>query len=342
MTKHNSERTAAIVVSGRPRSTEYRNANSGPQTGTARAFRALRQTESSSLFNESEDEDGPQWFYNTGILLPRHCRYGEVVAVCAADLNMSLEEAQRQVDRAPDIGRMKIGLTFQKEVDQRPRSCPVVPKPDPAKRLAAEIARQLGELSIRKPKLVEDAVMAYAESVQTENRMMLTSEADANHIRVWMQFVQELKNKSLSFRFTAYKVKNETGDLKHLFNQIGIRKLPAVHLVNAHNQNSRSALKQLGIDITSSSERADETPRGCGAFRYVMAIAAISQPWLSLAAQPARVRRLPPDKLKTSDTPGDQNQIEVVQSSHDPHPERRRPREDPAEEYFPMFTEILS
>ena len=101
---------------------------------------------------------------------------------------------------------MKIGLTFQKEVDQRPRSCPWS-RTGPAKRLAAEIARQLGELSIRKPKLVEDAVMAYAESVQTENRMMLTSEADANHIRVWMQFVQELKNKSLSV--SVYRVQSQ-------------------------------------------------------------------------------------------------------------------------------------
>jgi hypothetical protein len=108
--------------------------------------------------------------------------------------------------------------------------------------------------------------------------MMLTPATDVKQLREWMHFVRELKIVGLAFRYIGFRVGTEFGNVKHLLYRIGIRKSQAVVWVNAPNQNSRSALNHLAIDVVYKSPKASK-PHSCGELRYVMAIAAISRPW---------------------------------------------------------------
>ena len=131
---------------------------------------------------------------------------------------------------------------------------PDVPKHPVKQRLAEEIAHKLEVLASRYPELVREGVAAYAMRVQADNRMMLTIER-------------------LGFRYTAFTVDGQKGDLKEQFERIGIPRPPNVRWVKASNKKNLGALRNLAIDVIYKS-------CGCGAtLRYVIAMAAIAQPW---------------------------------------------------------------
>lgn len=91
---------------------------------------------------------------------------------------------------------------------------PDVPKHPVKQRLAEEIAHKLEVLASRYPELVREGVAAYAMRVQADNRMMLTSRSDERLLKSWMKLVSKLKIERLGFRYTAFTVDGQKGDLK--------------------------------------------------------------------------------------------------------------------------------
>jgi hypothetical protein len=150
---------------------------------------------------------------------------------------------------------------------------PDVPKHPVKQRLAEEIAHKLEVLASRYPELVREGVAAYAMRVQADNRMMLTPRSDERLLKSWMKLVSKLKIERLGFRYTAFTVDGQKGDLKEQFERIGIPRPPNVRWVKASNKKNLGALRNLAIDVIYKS-------CGCGAtLRYVIAMAAIAQPW---------------------------------------------------------------
>jgi hypothetical protein len=153
---------------------------------------------------------------------------------------------------------------------------PLIPKHVARQKLAEEVACRLASLASRNPQLVQEGVMAYASKVRADNRMMLTPGTNERLLRTWMKFVRELEIEHLSVRHTAFILAGQEGnlksDLKEQCNRLGITKPMNVVWVKAANKRNSGALRNLAIDVVYKS-------RGCGVFRYVMAMAAMSQPW---------------------------------------------------------------
>jgi integrase len=270
------ERLAARHVTGQSKSTAHRNAGRSPLAGTAKALKRHAPPVSKGLSQESKMGNMTLWFRKTVALLERHYRHKESITDCAADLDMSPMEAQLVVDHAANVAAMRIGLTLKRGDGGEIIPCPVVPDDEI---LVREIVNQFGKLAKRDRKFVREAVETYAANVLTNNRMMLTPSTDVKQLREWMHFVRELRIDGLGFRFIGFQVGTESGNVKHLLYRVGIRKPQDIVWVKAPNQNSRSVLNHLGIEVVYKSPKALKA-RSCGEFRYVMAIAAISRPQL--------------------------------------------------------------
>jgi hypothetical protein len=170
---------------------------------------------------------------------------------------------------------------------------PLTPKHAARQKLAEEIARRLASLASRNRQLVQEGIMAYASNVQADNRMMLTPRTNERLLRTWMKFVRELEIEHLSVRHTAFIVAGQEGnsksDLKEQCNRLGITKPMNVVWVKVANKRNPGALRNLAVDVVYKS-------RGCGVFRYVMAMAAISQPWPELVAPTEAIPEAPQQK----------------------------------------------
>jgi hypothetical protein len=139
--------------------------------------------------------------------------------------------------------------------------------------LAEEIARKLDALATTNPELVREGVDAYASRVQANNWMKLTRRPDERLIKSWMELVRSLEIKQLGFRYIGFTVAGKKGDLKEPFARLSTPVSPDVRWVKAPNQKNPGAVRDLAVDVAYES-------RGCGAvFRYVIAMAAIAQPW---------------------------------------------------------------
>lgn len=186
----------------------------------------------------------------------------------------------------------KMDSTFKYGLKSNKRY-PLTPKHAARQKLAEEIACKLASLANRNRQLVQEGVMAYASKVQADNRMMLTPRTNERSLRTWMKFVRELEIEHLSVRYTAFIVAgqegNSTSDLKEQCNRLGITKPMNVVWVKAANKRNSGALRNLAIDVVYKS-------RGCGAFRYVMAMAAMSQPWPEPATPAEGVEESPEQK----------------------------------------------
>jgi hypothetical protein len=170
---------------------------------------------------------------------------------------------------------------------------PLTPKHAARQKLAEEIACRLASLASRNRQLVQEGVTAYAGKVQADNRMVLTPRTNERLLRTWMKFVRELEIEHLSVRHTAFIVAgpegNSKSDLKEQCNRLGITKPMNVIWVKATNKRNFGALRNLAIDVVYKS-------RGCGVFRYVMAMAAMSQPWTEPVTQAESVQKSPEQK----------------------------------------------
>lgn len=175
---------------------------------------------------------------------------------------------------------------------------PAVPKYPVKRRLAEEIARKLEALASRYPELVREGVDAYASRVRANNWMMLTPRSDERLLRSWMKLVSKLEIERLDFQYIGFTIAKKKGDLKEQFERIGIDSPTNLRWVKASNQKNLRALRNLAVDVAYKSH-------GCGAvFRYVIAKAAIAQPWPIVAAGGIQVS----PKLETaSDISEDQN-----------------------------------
>jgi hypothetical protein len=277
MTFHDPQRAAAVKVSTQAKSSAYERAKSGSLAVSAHQLRDERPSTSP----RNRKAQTSQWFPVNQAILERYFQYGEPIATCAADLKISEQQVQAVVDQAIAIGKMKIGLTFQNVEGRYDRlksddRYPVAPKRATKRQLAKEIADRLDKVVSKNRQLVREGVMAYVSMVQADNRIVLLPSKEPHQIQAWMKLVHKLKIRHLDFRFTGLKVGGEKGNLKEQFKRLGIPRPSNVVWVNAHNQDSRAELKHLAIDVVYRS-------RGCGIFRYVMAVAAISQPWLAPA-----------------------------------------------------------
>jgi hypothetical protein len=170
---------------------------------------------------------------------------------------------------------------------------PFTPKHAAKQKLAEEIARRLASLASRNRRLVQEGVMAYASKVQADNRMMLTPRTNERLLRTWMKFVRELEIEHLSVRHTAFIVAGQEGnsksDLKEQCNRLGITKPMNVVWVKAANKRNSGAGRNLAVDVVYKS-------RGCGVFRYVMAMAAMSRPWPEPVTPAESVQESPEQK----------------------------------------------
>jgi hypothetical protein len=144
--------------------------------------------------------------------------------------------------------------------------------------LAEEIARKLEALAGRYPELVQKGVDAYASRVQANNWMKLTPRSDERLVKSWMKLVSKLEIERLNFRYIGFTINGKKGDLKEPFERIGTPRPPDVRWVKAPNRKNPGALRDLAVDVAHKSH-------GCGAvFRYVIAKAAIAQPWPIVSA----------------------------------------------------------
>ena len=105
--------------------------------------------------------------------------------------------------------------------------------------------------------------------------------------------MRELEVEHLSVRYTAFIVAgpegNSKSELKEQCNRLGISKPMNVVWVKGANKRNFGALRNLAIDVVYKS-------RGCRAFRYLMAVAAMSQPWPEPATPTEGVEKSPEQK----------------------------------------------
>lgn len=161
---------------------------------------------------------------------------------------------------------IKYGVKSNKEY-------PRVPQWRSHRRLAEFIAGKLVCLARKNLRLVQDGLAAYAKFVQADSRMMLTPQTNPHLLQTWMKFVNKLEIDHLELRYIAFTVEGQKGDLKEQCQRLNLTwPIKEVTWVKASNQENRGAKRNLAIDVVYKS-------RGCSVFRFVMAMATISQLW---------------------------------------------------------------
>jgi hypothetical protein len=284
MTLHDPKRATTVKIAAQPKSSAYERARIGPL-----AISALQLEETSSSVSSRKDRGEiqqsladvrvPQWYLSTRVLLERHFEYQEPLLACAADLSISTYDAESIIRQAISIGEHKIGLKFRYARNSNAKY-PRTPKESRIKLLAEKIALRLDALARANSSQIEEAVLTYVSRVQTTNRIMFTNLAQAPGLRKWLDLVCKLRVENHSIRPIGFLVKGERGNLHEKLKLLNLSRATEIHWVNAPNQNSRSALNYLGIDVICRLKRGpNPIDLSSEAFRYVMAIAAIAQIW---------------------------------------------------------------
>jgi hypothetical protein len=282
MTLPDPKRTATVNIGAQPKSSAYERAKRGPL-----AVSAWQLKEGASNVTSRKDHSGvqqsflgvraPRWYLNTRALLDRSFEYQEPIATCAAGLGISIDEAQSIITQAISVGEHKIGLKFQPANNSNAKY-PRSPKDPCVKLLAEKIALRLDALAQDSPGLVEEGVFTYISNVQKTNRLVLTDASQAPNLRKWMVLVSKLQGEDLSIRIIGFLVKGVRTNLDQQLKLLNLSRATTTRWVNAHNQNSRSALNHLAIDIVCRLDRKKgPIVLSSEAFRYAMSIAAIAQ-----------------------------------------------------------------
>jgi hypothetical protein len=284
MTLPDPKRTATVYIGGQPKSSAYERAKRGPLAVSAQQLK-----EGTSNVPSRKDHSGgqqsfldvraPRWYLNTRALLERNFQYQEPIATCAVGLAISIDEAQSIITQAINVGEHKIGLKFQLANNSNAKY-PRSPKDPCVKLLAEKIALRLDALAQDSPALVEEGVFTYISNVQKTNRLVLTDASQAPTLRKWMVLVRKLQGEDLSIQVIGFLVKGVRANLDQQLKLLNLSRATPIHWVNAHNQNSRSALNHLAIDIVCRLDRKKgPIVLSSEAFRYAMAVAAIAQIW---------------------------------------------------------------
>jgi hypothetical protein len=284
MTLHDPKRATTVKVAAQPKSSAYERAKIGPLAISARQLQETfsyvsSRKDRSDIQQSLVDVRAPQWYLHTKVLLERHFEYQEPLSACATNLAISTDDAESIIREAIRVGEHKIGLKFRYARNLNAKY-PRTPKELRVKLLAEKLALRLDALARANSSLVEEAVLTYVSRVQTTNRIMFTNLAQAPGLRIWLDLVCGLRAENHSIRLIGFLVKGERGNLREKLNMLNLSRATEIHWVNAPNQNSRSALNHLGVDVICSLERGPGSiDLSSEAFRYVMAIAAIAQIW---------------------------------------------------------------
>jgi hypothetical protein len=284
MTLPDPKRTATVNIGAQPKSSAYERANRGPLAVSAQqlkegALNVPSRKDHSGVQQSFLDVCAPRWYLNTRALLERNFQYQEPIATCAAGLGISIEEAQSIITQAINVGEHKIGLKFQLSNSSNAKY-PRSPKDPCVKLLAEKIALRFDALAQDSPALVEEGVFTYISNVQKTNRLVLTDASQGPNLRKWMVLVRKLQCEDLSIRIIGFMVNGVRANLNQQLKLLNLSRATPIHWVNAHNQNSRSALNHLAIDIICRLDRKKgPIVLSSEAFRYAMAVAAIAQIW---------------------------------------------------------------
>ena len=291
MTRHNPERTVAVKISETPKSSAYVDARRGQQALPARKLRTQIPRPKKERIGDQQLLPGMAmraWYEATRALLERHFGNEEPLEICARDLGIPFEDAQSMIARAISISEKKISLKFHLAAGSN-QKYPMAPKELWVKELSEKIGRELDTLNESQPELIEEVVLFYASNVQKNNRLEINlrkettrsqGELKAPKLRKLVSFVRQLKIEELSIRAIGFKVKGKNADLREHLKLVGLPATTPIHWVNATNQNSLSALEHLAIDIVCTFNMDTEpVVLSSEAFRYVMAVAAITQIW---------------------------------------------------------------
>lgn len=87
------------------------------------------------------------------------------------------------------------------------------------------------------------------------NRLVLTDASQTPNLRKWMVLVRKLQGEDLSIRIIGFLVKGVRTNLDQQLKLLNLSRATTTYWVNAHNQNSRSALNHLAIDIVCRLDR---------------------------------------------------------------------------------------
>ena len=295
MTKPSATRTEAVKASGLPTSTAYREI-SKLRAGVPLALH--KDANSSSVGRRKSlgiSTDGSErWFKIADSLLRAHSDSRDSEKSFAEERNVSTEYEEELLCRLKQLAGTHFGKGF---VPGRAsgRSYPSRPDQRAKEALMTRLARAFDRLAAVQPALVQQAVDNYIHLVQSDDRLVLNHKPTEGGLRKILQFVQLLKVRDLSVDIHGFsrKEKEDTKknepvwydmndpicnyqaplkEIKDQFYRLGMRPPKRLRCIKPKNPNSRGVLTQIVLNIQFGKHGRD-------AFRYVMAVAAITRFW---------------------------------------------------------------